>query len=64
MVGRDTFFLTYGDILLKPPTDYKLLAQACREAGVIAVKDGEDLTKGGAVVLDRDGFMIELVEKG
>ena len=63
-VGKDNFLLTYGDILLRSPTDYKLLAEACGESGVIAVKDGEDLTKGGAVVLDKDGFMIDLVEKG
>jgi NDP-sugar pyrophosphorylase family protein len=63
-VGSDKFLLTYGDILLRPPTDYKLLVDAFKEDGVIAVKDGEDLTKGGAVVLDQDGFMIDLVEKG
>jgi|ERR1700677_291755 len=63
-VGNDRFMLTYGDILLRPPTDYKLLVDAFKEDGVIAVKDGEDLTKGGAVVLDSDGFMIELIEKG
>jgi NDP-sugar pyrophosphorylase family protein len=63
-VGQDRFLLTYGDILLRPPTDYKWLVEAFHEDGVIAVKDGEDLTKGGAVVLDRDGFMIDLVEKG
>jgi len=63
-VGQDRFLLTYGDILLRPPTDYKWLVEACNESGVIAVKDGEDLTKGGAVVLDKDGFMIDLVEKG
>jgi len=63
-VGSDRFLLTYGDILLRPPTDYGLLAQAFKEDGVIAVKDGEDLTKGGAVVLDQNGFMIDLVEKG
>lgn len=63
-VGQDRFLLTYGDILLRPPTDYKLLVESCLESGVIAVKDGEDLTKGGAVVLDGDGYMIDLVEKG
>ncbi len=63
-VGASQFLLTYGDILLQPPTDYALLVEAFREDGVIAVKDGEDLTKGGAVVLDADGFMIDLVEKG
>ena len=63
-VGTDRFVLTYGDILLRPPTDYAALADAFREDGVIAVKDGEDLTKGGAVVLDEHGFMTDLVEKG
>jgi UDP-N-acetylglucosamine diphosphorylase / glucose-1-phosphate thymidylyltransferase / UDP-N-acetylgalactosamine diphosphorylase / glucosamine-1-phosphate N-acetyltransferase / galactosamine-1-phosphate N-acetyltransferase len=63
-VGNDRFLLTYGDILLRPPTDYALLVEAFREEGVIAVKDGEDLTKGGAVILNPDGFMTDLVEKG
>ena len=63
-IGRDRFLLTYGDILLQPPTDYALLVEAFREEGVLAVKDGEDLTKGGAVVLNEEGFMIDLVEKG
>ena len=62
-VGQDPFLFTYGDILLRPPTDYALLVDAFREDGVIAVKDGEDLTKGGAVILDEKGFMIDLVEK-
>lgn len=63
-VGEDRFLLTYGDILLRPPTDYALLVSAFKEDGVIAVKDGEDLTKGGAVLLDEHGFMKDLVEKG
>ena len=63
-VGRDRFLLTYGDILLRPPTDYALLVEAFKEEGVIAVKDGEDLTKGGAVVLSPEGFMNDIVEKG
>jgi NDP-sugar pyrophosphorylase family protein len=64
-VGQDKFLLTYGDILLRPPTDYKLLVEGFREDGVIAVKKvkDEELAKGGAVVLDKDGFMIDLVEK-
>ena len=63
-VGQDRFLLTYGDILLRPPTDYKLLVEAFKEDGVIALKDGPDLTKGGAVVLDQEGFMINIIEKG
>jgi NDP-sugar pyrophosphorylase family protein len=63
-VGAEPFLLASGDILLRPPTDYALLVEAFREDGVIALKAGEDLTKGGAVVLNGDGFMIDLVEKG
>jgi NDP-sugar pyrophosphorylase family protein len=63
-VGSEKFLLTYGDILLRPPTDYRRLVEAFKEDGVIAVKDGEDLTKGGAVILDDKGFMRDLVEKG
>ena len=63
-VGPESFLLASGDILLRPPTDYAVLVEACREDGVIALKAGEDLTKGGAVVLDDEGFMTDLVEKG
>src|SRR5271170_1195376 len=63
-VGDAPFLFTYGDILLEQAADYAKLAGAFRESGVIALKDGQDLTKGGAVVLDQDGFMIDLVEKG
>jgi NDP-sugar pyrophosphorylase family protein len=65
-VGEDNFLLTYGDILLSPPTDYKLLVEGFQGSGVIAVKkvSEEELSKGGAVVLDGDGYMIDLVEKG
>lgn len=62
-VGADRFLLTYGDILLRPPTDYALMVEAFHEDGVIAVKDGADVTKGGAVVLDDEGFMKDLIEK-
>jgi UDP-N-acetylglucosamine diphosphorylase / glucose-1-phosphate thymidylyltransferase / UDP-N-acetylgalactosamine diphosphorylase / glucosamine-1-phosphate N-acetyltransferase / galactosamine-1-phosphate N-acetyltransferase len=64
-VGQDRFVLMYGDILLHSPADYKLLVDAFHEDGVIAVKkvSAEELSKGGAVVLNADGFMIDLVEK-
>jgi len=63
-VGDESFMLASGDILLRPPTDYALLVEAFREDGVIALKAGEDLTKGGAVVLNDEGFMTNIVEKG
>jgi NDP-sugar pyrophosphorylase family protein len=65
-VGEDKFLLMYGDIYLKPATDFKRLAESFQEDGVIAVikKSKEELSKGGAVVLNNDGFMTELIEKG
>jgi NDP-sugar pyrophosphorylase family protein len=63
-VGDDYFLFSYGDILLDAPSDYRHLVESCRESGVLALKDGEDLSKGGAVVLNDAGFMIDLVEKG
>lgn len=63
-VGAESFLLASGDVLLKPANDYGLLVESYREDGVIALKAGEDLTKGGAVVLDDAGFMTNIVEKG
>ncbi len=65
-IGSEKFLMSYGDILLSPPTDYKLLATSFKEDGVIALKkvSPEELSKGGAVVLDDNGFMVELIEKG
>jgi NDP-sugar pyrophosphorylase family protein len=64
-IGADKFLLMYGDILLHSPADYQLLVEAFREDGVIALKkvSDEELSKGGAVVLNEAGFMIDLVEK-
>jgi len=62
-IGNDSFLLTYGDILVDPQ-DYARLIQEFKPDGVIAVKDGEDLTKGGAVLVDANGYMEDLIEKG
>ena len=64
MGGSESFLLASGDILLNPATDYALLVDSYKEEGVIALKAGEDLTKGGAVVLNDEGFMTNIVEKG
>jgi NDP-sugar pyrophosphorylase family protein len=69
-LGSHPFLLTYGDILIQPPHDYERLVTTFHKglpdglAGVIAVKDGEDLRKGGAVILNSQDEMIDLVEKG
>ncbi len=61
-VGSNSFFLSYGDILIDP-TDYAHLAEHFTNDGVVAVKAGEDLTKGGAVLLDEQNWMVDLIEK-
>lgn len=63
-VGEEPFLLASGDILLLLQSDYSLLVDSFKEDGVITLKDGEDLTKGGAVVLNDEGFMTNIVEKG
>ena len=60
-VGTEPFLLASGDIL---STEYAVLVESFQEDGVMALKAGEDLTKGGAVVLNDQGFMTTIVEKG
>ncbi len=68
-LAGEAFLLSYGDILIQPATDYARLAAAFRDVqksggdGVIALKEGEDLRKGGAVVLNDEDEMIDLIEK-
>ncbi len=62
-VAGENFLLVYGDMYPKVPADYARLVAAFEEEGVIALKDGEDLTKGGAVILNQAGFMTHLLEK-
>jgi UDP-N-acetylglucosamine diphosphorylase / glucose-1-phosphate thymidylyltransferase / UDP-N-acetylgalactosamine diphosphorylase / glucosamine-1-phosphate N-acetyltransferase / galactosamine-1-phosphate N-acetyltransferase len=62
-VGSSPFLLSYGDILVEA-ADYKLLVEGFTADGVIALKDGVDLSLGGAVILNEAGLLIDLVEKG
>ncbi|SDT85854.1 glucose-1-phosphate thymidylyltransferase/bifunctional UDP-N-acetylglucosamine pyrophosphorylase / Glucosamine-1-phosphate N-acetyltransferase [Verrucomicrobium sp. GAS474] len=64
-IGDAPFFLSYGDILV-PARDYRTLVDGFNEepvGGVIGLIDGQDLTKGGAIVLDAGRRVIEIVEK-
>jgi dTDP-glucose pyrophosphorylase len=62
-VGDSPFLLSYGDILVEA-ADYENLVRHFQEEGVIALKDGVDLSLGGAVVLNESGYLIDLIEKG
>lgn len=61
LAGSD-FVLSYGDILIDP-SQYHDLVEAHTADGVLAVKHADDLSKGGAAVLDEAGCLKSLVEK-
>ena len=64
-VGDDDFLLTYGDILVKPETYQQMLARF-REgnfSGLITVKPGEDVRKGGLNLFDDQFCLRRVVEK-
>lgn len=61
-VGADGFLLSYGDILLDP-ANYPVLCRPGDEESIISVKKNEDVSKGGAVFVDKDFNMTDLREK-
>ncbi len=64
-VGRDTFLLTYGDILVKPETYQQMIARfgEGKFTGLITVTGSEDVTKGGLIFFDDAFCLTRLVEK-
>ncbi|MDX1953547.1 MAG: nucleotidyltransferase family protein [Verrucomicrobiota bacterium] len=65
-VGKDSFLLTYGDILVKKPETYaEMLARFAQEhfSGLITVTPGEDVTKGGINFFDEQFCLLKIVEK-
>lgn len=65
-VGSNPFLLVYGDILVEPATYVKLIREFQNHehaSGIITVNLGEDVTKGGALVFDREFRLKELIEK-
>jgi dTDP-glucose pyrophosphorylase len=61
-VGGDPFILSYGDILV-PASSYADLVEFTGVDGKISVKVNEDVSKGGAVFIDEDGWLTDLIEK-
>jgi dTDP-glucose pyrophosphorylase len=61
---RDTpFVLSYGDILIDP-TNYKRVVSLPENAeAIITVTRGEDVSKGGAVYLDKQMELLDIREK-
>ncbi|WP_246189500.1 sugar phosphate nucleotidyltransferase, partial [Methylacidimicrobium cyclopophantes] len=61
-VADQPFLLSYGDILVHPE-EYRRLANAYRDDGVIALCSNQDVRLGGAVLLDASGFVVDIIEK-
>lgn len=65
-VGSDPFLLVYGDILVEAATYPALMRELEAHpgaSGILTVKMGEDVTKGGALIFDADFRLRDLVEK-
>ena len=64
-VGADDFVLTYGDILVPPPTYQDMLRRyrAGHYSGLVTCTAGEDVTKGGLFFFDGEFCLEKLVEK-
>ena len=60
--GGDPFVLSYGDILVSP-SSYGPLVDFAGVDAKLTVKRNEDTRKGGAVFLDEDGWVTDLIEK-
>lgn len=61
-VANEPFLLSYGDILVNPD-EYRRLLAAGQDDGVVAVCPSQDIRFGGAVLLDEDGLVVDIVEK-
>src|SRR2546426_2174469 len=62
-VGDSPFVLNYGDILVDP-ANYKLLLDLPHDVeAIISVTRGEDVSKGGAVFLNKRMELLDLREK-
>ena len=58
----DPFILSYGDILVPAPS-YADLVEFTGVDAKISVKINEDVSKGGAVFIDEEGWLTGLIEK-
>ena len=61
--GEDPFILSYGDILV-PAESYVPLADFTDVDAKLTVKKDEDVRKGGAVFIDENHRVTDLIEKG
>jgi dTDP-glucose pyrophosphorylase len=61
--GEDSFVLSYGDIIVDPSNYQRLVTFAAETEAIVSVKQGEDVSKGGAVFVNERFELIDLREK-
>ncbi len=64
-VGKDPFFLAYGDILTEP-TNYRGMVEIFSKGGcdgLVTVQEGPDVSKGAAVMFNGDFNLTDIIEK-
>ena len=62
-VGRDSFILSYGDILVDARNYFRLTNLRAETEAIISVKRNEDVSQGGAVFLNEQLELVDLREK-
>jgi dTDP-glucose pyrophosphorylase len=64
-VGKDDFFLTYGDILVRPQTYQDMLARYGERSfsGLVTCTGSQDVTKGAILFFDKGFCLRRLIEK-
>ncbi len=61
--GRDSFVLSYGDILVDPANYLRLTSPPSEAEAIISMKRNEDVSQGGAVFVNEQFEMTDLREK-
>ncbi|MGO8699714.1 MAG: sugar phosphate nucleotidyltransferase [Limisphaerales bacterium] len=64
-VGKDDFFLTYGDILVPPRTYQDMLGRYGERSfsGLVTCTGSQDVTKGAILFFDKEFCLRRLIEK-
>ena len=62
-VQRESFILSYGDIIIEPANYHRLIQLKEDTEAIVSVKRNEDVTQGGAVFVNERFEVIDLREK-
>lgn len=61
--GEEPFILSYGDILVDPANYFRLVRPESETEAIVTVKGDEDVSKGGAVLVNQRFEVVDVREK-